>query len=117
MKLKKIDSNERSSRAVVAGNLIFIGGTTAPMDVEGITDQTRFVLAKLERELEMCGGCKANLVSATIYLRSMNDYVGMNTVWNDWLKDVVPPSRACVSPVLAGDHALVEISVVGATND
>ena len=117
MKLEKYDSNERSSRAVVAGDLIFIGGTTAPADVDDIADQTKFVLAKLEKELEMCGGCKANLVSATIYLRNMEDYAGMNAVWNNWLKDVTPPSRACVSPCLVGDHALVEISVIGAKKD
>lgn len=114
MTIEKFDSTARSSRAVAAGDFVFIGGTTAPAGVEGIAEQTRFVVKKLETELEKYGSCKANLVSATIYLRSMDDYNGMNEVWNSWLSDVIAPSRACVCVTLAGDHALVEISVIGA---
>ncbi len=114
MQIERFESNERSSRVVTAGELIFIGGTTAPADVEGITAQTRAVLERLENLLKAHGSDKSRLLSATIYLRSMDDYAGMNAVWNDWLKDVVAPTRACICAVLAGDHALVEISLIGA---
>lgn len=114
MKIEKFETNERSSRVVVAGDLVFIGGTTAPAEVEGIADQTSFVLNKLNDLLEQYGSCKANILSATIYLRSLDDYNGMNEVWNAWLKDVVAPSRACVGAVLAGSHARVEISLIAA---
>ena len=114
MKIEKFETNERSSRVVVVDSLVFIGGTTAPAEVEGIADQTKFVLNKLEGLLEQYGSCKANLLSATIYLKSLDDYNGMNACWNEWLKDVVAPSRACVGAVLAGSHALVEISLIAA---
>lgn len=114
MRIEHFEVNERSSRVITAGELIFIGGTTAPADVEGIGPQTRAVLERLEALLKEHGSNKSCLLSATIYLRSMEDYAGMNAVWNDWLKDVVPPTRACICAVLAGNHALVEISLIGA---
>lgn len=107
--MKRIDSNSRRSRAVVAGNIVFLGGQVADDRASDIRVQTREALAKVDDLLARCGSSREKLVSATIWLKSMDDYVGMNEVWDDWIDPANPPTRACGEVRLAYDDLLVEI--------
>jgi enamine deaminase RidA (YjgF/YER057c/UK114 family) len=107
--MKRIDKNSRRSRAVVVGNMIHMGGQVADDKNADIRAQTVQTLAKIDALLAECGSSKAKLISATIWLKSMSDYDGMNEIWDRWIDPANPPARACGEVRLADDRYLVEI--------
>jgi enamine deaminase RidA (YjgF/YER057c/UK114 family) len=54
------------------------------------------------------------MLTATIYLKSMDDFAAMNLVWNAWVPSGHAPARACVQAAMARPALLVEISVTAA---
>jgi len=69
---------------------------------------------KVEVLLEQAGSSKEHMLSATIYLKTMEDFAAMNVVWDAWVPEGYAPARACVQAPMARDVLLVEISVVAA---
>lgn len=103
------------SPAVRAGDLIFVSGqvprdpATGTLLGDTIEEQTRSTLANVARALKSAGASLDDVVSATVYLASEDDW----TAFNDVYKSVMTPpypSRAAVGVSLRG--ILVEISVV-----
>lgn len=111
----RIDQNARRSRAVIHGDMIYLAGQVADDTTGGIADQTGQALAKVDAMLAQAGSDKTRLLSATIWLRSMDDFDGMNAVWDKWVAPGHAPARCCGSDVaLAGPGCRVEIMVVAA---
>ena len=81
---------------------------------QGITEQTQTMLDKVEDLLEQAGSDKEHILSATIYVKTMDDFAAMNAVWDNWVPEGFAPARACVEASMARDALLVEISVVAA---
>ena len=79
----------------------------ATQDIQG---QTAQVLAMIDDLLAQSGSSKNHGV--TIYLQDMNDYAGMNKVWDAWLNQGFAPPRACVQAALANPDWKVEMVVV-----
>ena len=52
------------------------------------------------------------ILSATVYLRDIKDFEGMNKVWDAWVPEGHSPARACVEARLARPDLLVEASIV-----
>lgn len=115
MTIQRHDSNARMSQAVVHNGVAYLAGQVASGD--SVTAQTQGILQKIETQLAASGTDKSKLLSATIWLTSMNDFAEMNAVWDAWVADVQPPARACVeSPHLATPEFHVEIMVIAATD-
>jgi enamine deaminase RidA (YjgF/YER057c/UK114 family) len=112
--MKRIDKNSRRSRAVVVGNMLHMGGQVADDKNADIRVQTEQTLAKIDALLAECGSSRSKLVSATIWLKTMNDYDRMNEIWDRWIDPDNPPTRACGEVRLADDRYLVEIIAVAA---
>ncbi|MGB3388757.1 MAG: RidA family protein [Pseudaminobacter sp.] len=108
-KMKRIDANSRRSRAVVVGNMVYLGGQVGDSKQADIKVQTQEALAKIDQLLEEAGSSRSKVVSATIWLKSMVDYDGMNEVWDGWIDADNPPARACGEVRLADERYLVEI--------
>lgn len=70
--------------------------------------------AKIDKLLAECGNLRRKLVSATIWLKSMDDYAGMNEIWDRRIDIVNPPACACGVVRLAHDHYLVKIIATAA---
>ncbi len=104
----------RMSRAVVAGNLVYLAGLTAQDTGQDITGQTRQVLAVIDRFLGEAGTDKSKLLQAQIWLTDMKNYTAMNAVWNDWVDPKNPPARACVRSEFVRPDILIEIMVTAA---
>jgi enamine deaminase RidA (YjgF/YER057c/UK114 family) len=102
------------SRIVVHGDVVYLCGQVADNSDESIGPQTENMLAKVETLLEQAGSGKEHMLSATLYLRDMKDFAGMNKVWDLWVPEGQAPARACVEARLARDDLLVEISVIAA---
>lgn len=107
--MKRIDKNSRRSRAVVVGNMVYLGGQVATDMSADITVQTQETLAKIDDLLAQAGSSRSKLVSATIWLKTMDDYDGMNEIWDGWIDPENPPARACGEVRMADDDLRVEI--------
>src|SRR3989338_1319197 len=75
------------NQAVIIGNLVYTSGQI-PIDPKtgaicpgGITEQTHLVLNNLKAVLEGAGSSLNNIVKATVFLKNMNDFAGMNAVY------------------------------------
>lgn len=115
MELTRIGTTARYSDIVIHNGTAWIVEvpTTESNDIGA---QTREVLASLEKQLATAGSDKSRIVSATIYLTDMQDYAGMNAVWDAWLPAGTAPSRACIGVAkLAQPWWRVEIALVAAT--
>ncbi len=113
MSITRMDSNQRMSQIVVHGDTVYLAGQVAKGD--SVADQTAGILDQIDQLLSKAGTDKSKLISATIWLCSMDDFAAMNGVWDAWVDPANVPARACVeSPRLATPDFRVEIMVVAA---
>jgi enamine deaminase RidA (YjgF/YER057c/UK114 family) len=103
------------SQAVVHGNTVYTAGQVA-LNAPGapVADQTRDILASIDRLLAEAGTDKSKLISATIWLSDMSTFAEMNGVWDAWVSPGNTPCRACVESKLAAPQFTVEIGVIAA---
>lgn len=102
------------SQAVVYGGVAYLAGIVADDLVPSVADQTRQILAKIDRLLAMVGSNKTRLIKASIWLSDIRRFDEMNAVWDGWVVPGHPPVRATVEANLAGRDYLVEIMVEAA---
>ncbi len=115
MNLQRLHPATRYSEAVIHNGTVYLAGQLADNLNGDIQQQTRETLANIDRFLADAGTDKSRLLSATIYLRDINNhYSGMNTVWDAWVPEGCAPARACVEARLYASEVLVEIVVVAA---
>ena len=114
MNIARHQTNRRTSRIVVHNNTAYLCGQVAADANTGITEQTQTMLDKVDELLESVGSDRTRMLSATIYLKSMDDFAALNDVWNDWVPEGHAPARACVQAAMARPELLVEISVTAA---
>ena len=114
--IRRIGSQARMSQAVVHGGIVYLAGQVArgPGNVATVAAQTTMVLEKIDRLLAEAGTSKQNLLSASIWLASMDAFAEMNAVWDRWVAEGCAPARATVEARLAAPELLVEISVIAA---
>lgn len=113
MNITRYESGPRMSQAVVHGDTVYLAGQVG--DGDTVAGQTRAILSKIDHLLATAGSDKSRLLSATIWLTSMDDFAEMNSVWDAWVDTAHPPARACVeSPRLATPDFRVEIMVIAA---
>lgn len=86
----------------------------APSRAPDVAHQTREVLELLEAYLTEMGSSKAQLLTATVWLKDMADYAAMNAEWNAWVDEDNPPVRSCVRADMARPEMLVEIRLTAA---
>ena len=108
------ETSARMSKSVTCGDVIYLCGQVADNAEETIGPQTENMLAKVDALLVQAGSDREHLLSATLYIRDMKDFGGMNEVWDKWVPKGCAPARACVEARLARPDLLVEISVIAA---
>jgi 2-iminobutanoate/2-iminopropanoate deaminase len=105
------------SQAIKAGGLVFVSGQLglAPDHSElvgaTIEEQTRQVLDNLEAILTEAGSGLERIVKTTVFLASLDDFQGMNSVYAERVGDV-PPARATIEVGGLPSGALVEIEAI-----
>ena len=114
MTIKRFDVGPRMSQAVVHGNLVFLAGQVADDPVPSVGEQTRQILARIDRLLRDAGSDKSKLLSANIWLTDIGRFSEMNAVWDAWVSPGNTPARATVQATLAAPQYLVEIMVTAA---
>mgnify|MGYP004487969949 FL=1 len=116
MMIKHCDGNGRMSKAVIAGDTIYFCGQTS-RDGGDIKVQTEAVLKKIDDLLAAYGTDKRHLIMVQIYLKNMEDFSGLNEVYDKWVEPGFEPARACVEAALAAPHILVEMVVTAVKKD
>ncbi|TET00773.1 MAG: RidA family protein [Promethearchaeota archaeon] len=102
---------------IKAGNLLFISGQGSAQSKEDIKEQTLTTLNKIKTIVEAGGGKISNIVKATVYLKNINDFNEMNTVYKKFFNDngvsESYPSRAAMEVSnLPLSSMLIEISAI-----
>lgn len=108
--IKRIESGQRMSQAVVANGTVWLAGQVAEPG-KSVTDQTKAILAQIETLLKKAGTDKTRIVSAQIWLADMADFSEMNAVWDAWVPRGHAPTRAAGESKLASPDYKVEIIV------
>ena len=114
MQIERQDTKQRMSRIVKHNGTIYLCGQVCADATKGISEQTQTMLDKVDALLLQAGSDREHMLSATVYVRDMKDFAGMNTVWDAWVPEGHAPARACVEARMARPELLVEISVVAA---
>ena len=112
--ITRFEQNHRRSRVVVHGGVVYLAGHVADDKTAPIDEQMRQALANIERTLATAGTDKSRLLTAQIWLRSMDDYDGMNAVWDAWVEPGQTPTRCCGEVRLADPKLRVEVIVTAA---
>ncbi len=108
MTIKRIHSGKRISRVVIHNGIAYLAGILA-LQKRGapVAEQTRDILAMIDRLLAEAGTDKTRLLTATIWLADIRTAEEMNEVWDEWIPDGCAPARATIEgrPTQAG-HAV-----------
>ncbi len=105
------------SQAVKICNLVFTSGQI-PLDpitgqvVSGPVDvQTHLVLTNLKAVLEEAGSSLDKVVKTTVFIKNMDDFAAINTVYASFFS-ADAPARSCVEVSPLPKDVLVEIEAV-----
>ncbi len=110
------------SIGVRVGDTLFVAGQigTDPQSGEvvsgGIDDETRQALLNIKAVLEAAGGSLKNVVKTTVFLRDINEFGRMNSVYGEFFGEK-PPARSAVQVAALPRGVAVEIeayAVIGA---
>ena len=114
MNIERRHVGKRLSELVInpASGTAYLAGQVAKDPKADIAGQTQQVLTQIDELLHEAGSDKSRLLSATIYLPDIADFVAMNAVWEKWVVAGATPARATVQAMLAGPEFKVEIQVV-----
>lgn len=122
--MKKIISTENApaaigpySQANMANGILYISGqiptdpTTGKL-VEGIEKETHQVMKNLQAILAEAGMTFKNVVKATIFLKSMDDFAVMNDIYASYLDQDAYPARETVQVSCLPKNVDIEISMI-----
>ncbi len=105
------------SQANMANGVLYISGQI-PVDpatgklVEGIEKETHQVMKNLEAVLTEAGMTFKNVVKATIFLKSMDDFAVMNDIYASYLDSESYPARETVQVSCFPKNVDIEISMI-----
>jgi 2-iminobutanoate/2-iminopropanoate deaminase len=105
------------SQANFVNGVLYISGQI-PIDpatgnlVDGIEKETHQVMKNLKSILEEAGLSFSNVVKATIFLKSMDDFTAMNEIYASYLDPNSFPARETVQVACLPKNVSVEISMI-----
>ena len=105
------------SAGVRVGDLVFTAGQIGldPLTGEvvpgGIQAETRQVIRNLQGVLEATGSSLQEIVKTTVFLRDMNDFVQMNTIYAEFFSQDYP-ARSTVQVSALPKGVAVEIEAI-----
>jgi enamine deaminase RidA (YjgF/YER057c/UK114 family) len=115
MTVERKEVGPRMSQIVMHGNTVYLAGIVARDNAgKSVTEQTREILATIDRYLAQAGSDKSKLLSANIWLTDIATFNEMNAVWDAWVAPGHTPARATVEAKLAAPQYKVEIMVTAA---
>jgi enamine deaminase RidA (YjgF/YER057c/UK114 family) len=110
-----VQSTSASATSGSDGDTVYLAGQVALKSPgKPVSEQTKEILASIDRLLKEAGTDKSKLLSANIWLADIARFDEMNRVWDAWLSPGNAPARATVEAKLASPDFNVEIMVIAA---
>lgn len=115
MTIRRIHGGKRISRVVIHNGIAYLAGIIA-LEKRGapVAEQTRDILAMIDRLLAEAGTDKTLLLTANIWLADIRTAEEMNQVWDEWVPDGCAPARATVEGRPTSAEHAVKIAVTAA---
>ena len=110
--IERIETSARKSKIVKHNGVAYLCGQVG--DGATVVEQTRDCLSRVDALLEKAGSSREKMLQAIIWLADMEDFAGMNAVWDAWIPEGHAPARACGEAKLARPELKVEIIVTSA---
>jgi enamine deaminase RidA (YjgF/YER057c/UK114 family) len=110
--IERIETSARMSKIVKHNGVAYLCGQVG--DGATVVEQTRDCLSRVDALLEKAGSSREKMLQAIIWLADMEDFAGMNAVWDAWIPEGHAPARACGEAKLARLELKVEIIVTSA---
>ena len=109
--ITRIETGKRMSNVVIHEGTVRLAGVVGEPGGDA-GQQTRDILAEIDRLLALAGSDKTRMLRAQIWLADINrDFAAMNAVWDAWVPEGHAPARATGEASLATPDYLVEIIV------
>ncbi len=105
------------SQAILSNNTLYTSGQIAVNPISGdlildsITNETHQVMKNLQAVLEAAEMNFYHVLKCTIYLKDMNQYADINSVYAEYF-DEKPPAREAVQVSVLPKNVNVEISLI-----
>lgn len=112
--VQRFEVGPRMSEIAVHQGTIYLAGQVAEDPSQDIVGQTRQVLAAIDALLARAGSDKSRILMAQIFLADLEDFAGMNSVWDAWVLPEHTPPRATVQAPLTKPGWKIEMVVTAA---
>lgn len=114
MNIQRFGGDGRVSTAVIHNGVLYLTSQKPDISSCDIKEQAKSIFDRIDKLLAMYGTDKNNILSATVYLKSISDYAAFNGVWDEWVRDGFEPARTCVQASLPVEEYLVCVSLTAA---
>jgi enamine deaminase RidA (YjgF/YER057c/UK114 family) len=112
--VQRFEVGPRMSEIAVHNGTVYLAGQVADDASQDIGGQTRQVLACVDALLARAGSDKGRILMAQIFLADLNDFAGMNAVWDTWVVPGQTPPCATVQAALAKPDWKIEVVITAA---
>ena len=105
------------SQAILSNNTLYTSGQIATNPISGdlimdsITNETHQVMKNLQAVLEAAEMNFSHVLKCTIFLKDMNQYADINSVYVEYF-DENPPAREAVQVSVLPKNVNIEISLI-----
>jgi len=111
------------SQAILANNTLYVSGQIA-LDsktmkmIDGtIKEETDKVMQNIKAILLEAGFTFENVIKSTIFVKDMDDYININSVYAKYFNVETAPARELIEVSALPKNAKIEISVIATTID
>ena len=112
--IQGLAEEQRSSGAIVHGDLVWLAAQVADDDSLDTGSQTAGVFRQVDALSRQAGTHKRRLLSMTAALADVRDAPAMNRPWDGWLDPATRPARMTTEAALVHPVWRVEITGVAA---
>jgi 2-iminobutanoate/2-iminopropanoate deaminase len=106
------------SQAIQTGDTVYISGqiaidpATGDLVSSSIEDETHQVLKNVGAILKAAGMTYENVVSCSVFIKDMELFARINSVYTTYFSSGIPPARALVQVSDLPKHVNIEISAI-----
>ncbi len=108
------NGNGRYYEAVIKDGILYVAGQVGDTPDASVEQQTKELLATIDRILAENGSDKEHILAATVVLADIKNVAEMNAVWDAWVVKGAEPTRMCFEGKLVSPAWRVEVCLTAA---
>lgn len=105
------------SQGILAGDTLYVSGQIPVIPATGaivsdkVEEQARQVMENVKAVVEAAGLTLDNVVKTSVFIKNMDDFGTINTVYSEYFKENCP-ARACVEVARLPKDVLLEMEAI-----